>query len=186
MEHDAYSGDYGLGFFGSSLEASSTFVLHPTLGPLCYLCDLASTAATTPATPTIPTVGMAAGADAANDDDDDATVYSILPRDAYRSRVYLEPLGLYVQADAGVLQQLDLSLTQRTLTITFAPPAASAAGARTYSSLRLRADKYSRAGLRPGHNFTVLSPSGVPSVRGAFEIPVQGEGAITVSLGWVQ
>ena len=35
MEHDAYSGDYGLGFFGSSLEASATLVIDPLLGPLC-------------------------------------------------------------------------------------------------------------------------------------------------------
>lgn len=40
MEHDAYSGDYGLGFFGLSLESSSTFIIHPELGPICYLCDL--------------------------------------------------------------------------------------------------------------------------------------------------
>ena len=53
MAHDAYSGDYGLGFFGLSLEAGATLVLHPALGPLCYLCDLApqpTAAATTTAT----------------------------------------------------------------------------------------------------------------------------------------
>merc|ERR1712127_761417 len=40
QEHDPYSGDYGLGFFGISLESAGYFVNHKTLGPLCYLCDL--------------------------------------------------------------------------------------------------------------------------------------------------
>ena len=37
-----------------------------------------------------------------------ADVVALEPRDAYRQRVYLEPLGLYVQADSGTLEALSL------------------------------------------------------------------------------
>ena len=40
LDFDPHSGDYGLGFFGHTLEAGSYFVQHPTLGALCFLCDL--------------------------------------------------------------------------------------------------------------------------------------------------
>ena len=40
MEHDAYSGDYGLGFFGSSLEAGATLVLDAQLGPVVGPCSM--------------------------------------------------------------------------------------------------------------------------------------------------
>ena len=44
-EYDPRSGDYGLGFFGHSMEVGAYFVRHPHLGTLCYLCDLSNIAA---------------------------------------------------------------------------------------------------------------------------------------------
>ena len=113
MEHDAYSGDYGLGFFGSSLEACSTFVVHPSRGPLCFLCNL----------------GV--------EEKKDGTVsYSIEPRDSYRQRVYLEPLGLYLQADSGTFEKVSLKMSEKRIEVTFA-----AVTEQTYTTLRLRVDK---------------------------------------------
>ena len=155
QEHDAYSGDYGLGFFGSSLETGSTFVLHKSLGPLCYLCDHNSTGA----------------------------VHTIVPRDAYRQRVFLEPLGLWLQADAGVMESVSLDMTGSKIVVAFAPPSDSPAGVQSYSKLRLRVDQTSRPGLRPGSEFKVTQPTGLQRVRDAFEIPAE-DAAVKVEIGW--
>ena len=162
MEHDAYSGDYGLGFFGSSLEASATFVLHKTLGPLCFLCDAATSAG------------------------GGVTEHTVLPRDAYRQRVYLEPLGLYVQADTGRLASVTLSLSRRQVNVTFAPAALTPAGEQSYAVLRLRVDKVAVPPTsRPGTAFRMLHPADVPRRRSAFEIhpPPAGQ-SLTVALGY--
>merc|ERR1711920_734407 len=108
-------------------EASSTFVLHPDYGPLCYLCDLISTAGG----------------------------YKLVPRDAYRQRVYLEPIGLYLQADSGIFASIALNLEKRRIEIVFAASSATPAGEQTYETVRLRADKCSvPSAKRPGSNFT--------------------------------
>jgi hypothetical protein len=162
MEWDAYSGDFGLGFFGSSLEASATFVLHPRFGPSCYLCDLQGD-------------GPAADGPAAN--------YTLVPRDAYRSRVYLEPLGVYLQADAGVFASVTLAMGARRVVVAFAPPADTPARAQTYDVLRLRVDKVAVNATRPGTNFRVVEPAGVARARGAFEVP-GGAAAVSVVVAY--
>ena len=48
----------------------------PQLGELCYLCDL------------------------------DANASVITPRDSYSRNVYLQPLGLYLQAEAGEISSV--------------------------------------------------------------------------------
>lgn len=162
MEHDAYSGDYGLGFFGISLETASTFVLHKELGSLCYLCDYSSTA-------------LATG----------TTDYLITPRDSYRQRTFIEPLGLLLSADTGVFQSLTLSLAKKTIVVTFAPAAATPDGGLSYSKVRLRADQTSREGLRPPlTNLRVVAPADVGArVRAAFEIRAVA-GSMAVTLTW--
>ena len=162
MDHDAYSGDYGLGFFGSSLEAGATLVVDAHLGPLCYLCDLA--------------VGGPSS-------------YEIRPRDAYRQRVYLEPLGVYLQADAGVFASVALDMEARTIRVAFEDPAATPAGTQSYDVLRLRCDKTSRPDAkRPGGNFQVRGSSDrtskISKSRGAFEIPADASrpGVVTVTI----
>ena len=87
QEHDAYSGDYGLGFFGSSLETGSTFVLHESFGPLCYLCDFVPTGTVIIRNNHTGTIANASSSL------QPFTVYTIVPRDAYKQRLFLEPLG---------------------------------------------------------------------------------------------
>ena len=189
MAHDAYSGDYGLGFFGLSLESSATLVLHAALGPLCYQCDLAP-----------PPPPVAAAPAAVEDEEDEegggaqaaaaadsggGTTFTLLPRDAYRQRVYLEPLGLYLQADAGVFSAVELDLAAKRVTVTFAPPSATPAKTRTYDVLRLRADKVSLPeAKRPGDNFRVVQPAtGVVRARAAWELP-GGDGEVTAVIAY--
>ena len=201
MAHDAYSGDYGLGFFGLSLEAGATLVLHPALGPLCYLCDLAPQPQPTAATATAETAtataetaaatataaaaaAAAAAAETAWFPGDGPEVYTVLPRDAYRQRVYLEPLGLFLRADTGTFASVTLDRAARRVRVAFAPPAATAAGVRTYEVLRLRADKTARPeARRPGANFRLVSPLGVTRARGAWELP-GAEGAVLAVLAY--
>ena len=182
MAHDAYSGDYGLGFFGLSLEAGATLVLHSALGPLCYLCDLAPQPTT--ATATAAAAAAAAAAETAWFPGDGPEVYTVLPRDAYRQRVYLEPLGLFLRADTGTFASVTLDRAARRVRVAFAPPAATAAGVRTYEVLRLRADKTARPeARRPGANFRLVSPLGVTRARGAWELP-GAEGAVLAVLAY--
>ena len=76
LDFDPHSGDFGLGFFGCSVEAAAFYVEHPQHGALCYLCNLGTAAA-------------AAGA------------VTIAPVDLYKRRVFIEPLGLYLVLDTG-------------------------------------------------------------------------------------
>jgi hypothetical protein len=161
MEHDPYSGDYGLGFFGSSLEASATLVMDP-LGALCYLCDLS--------------VGG-----------EPPSSYKVMPRDAYRQRVYLEPLGVYIQADAGNFESVTLDTAARTIHVAFVDPASTPAGTQSYDMLRLRCDKVSQPDAkRPGKNFrvTVPAPVHVSKSRGAFEVPASAASAKGVTIAY--
>lgn len=182
MAHDAYSGDYGLGFFGLSLESSATLVLHAAHGPLCYQCDLAPP----------PPVAAAPAAVVEEDGGPHAatagrsgTTYTLLPRDAYRQRVFLEPLGLYLQADAGVFSAVELDLAAQRITVTFAPPSETPAKTRTYDALRLRVDKVSLPeAKRPGDNFRVVQPAtGVVRARAAWELP-GGDGEVTAVIAY--
>jgi hypothetical protein len=88
QEHDPYSGDYGLGFFGISLESGGYFVDHKDYGPICYLCELSKVklaAATDLNTSLAPTSG--------NSGRGVLVSGSFTLKDAYRQRFYFEPLG---------------------------------------------------------------------------------------------
>ena len=180
MEHDAYSGDYGLGFFGISLETGATLVLHPALGPLCYLCDLAIV---TPAAASAAASAAAANPETAGSTGSSTGVFELWPLDAYRQRVYLEPLGLWLQADAGTFTCVRLDLPQRRIIVRFA---ADAAAKPSYTKLRLRADQVSRPGLRPA--MKNIRPVGSPMaayVRAAWELPPLTAGAaLNVTMTW--
>ena len=131
LDFDPRSGDYGLGFFGCSLQSGSYYVRHQALGgtAVCYLCNLAT---------------------------GPGGVATITPTDLYHNRVYLEPLALYLTLDTGTFASLALDLAGKSVCITFAPPASD--GDVAYSSRRLRADKLSSA--RPGADFAIRGLKG--------------------------
>jgi len=189
QEHDPYSGDYGLGFFGISLESGGYFVNHKTLGPLCYLCDI-SGADLVLSAPAAALVGGAradayGGADDANARTAVSGSFSLT--DAYRQRFYFEPLGLWVQSDAGRIDTVAFNLNAKTLSVTFQAAQDTPAGEQSYSVIRLRADKVARGTSRPGNNFTVTGPTtGVTQSRSAWEIvpPKSPAAAATVTFTW--
>lgn len=85
------------------------------------------------------------------------------PRDSYRQRIYLEPLGLYVQADTGLFQSVSLNLASQSLEIHFVEQKPA-----TFSTRRIRLDK--EAASRPGQAFKVVEPEQAQFVRGAYEV----------------
>ena len=144
-------------------KTGATLVDHPTLGPLCYLCDLAIVTPSTTATGS------------------STSVFELWPRDAYRQRVYLEPLGLWLQADAGTFASVRLDKVRRQIVVRFA---ADAAAKPSYSKLRLRADQVSRPGLRPA--MKKIRPVGSGAyVRAAWELsPLTAGAALNVTMTW--
>ena len=118
MDFDPHSGDYGLGFFGNALEAGAYYVEHPRLGPLCFLCS-------------------ATLKQASNNNSTGAVVTGkssvvISPQDAYRRRVFVAPLRLYLAASAGTIDSV--TVDQRKVTVLFN---ATEFGERPWSKLRL-------------------------------------------------
>ncbi len=156
--HDPNSGDHGLAFFGSSLNAAAYLHNHTTLGPVCFLCDLA------------PPAGDG--------------VLTILPRDTYRVRAYLAPLGLWLVAEAGLLESVALNAAARTVTVAFAPAAAAAAAAGLpappYDKLRLRFEQ--AAPTDRAYAFALTQPAGAPLMRGAYELSPAAGGAHTLAV----
>jgi hypothetical protein len=91
-EFDPNSGDYGLGFFGHSVQAGAYYVQHPQWGETCYLCDVSNNGGETGSV-------------------------SIRPRDSYRQRVFLAPLGLYIVTRTGVITAVDFDEFQGLVTV---------------------------------------------------------------------
>lgn len=151
LDYDPRSGDFGLGFFGHSLEAAAYLVFDEAnfLVPrwLCYLCDFLGTK---------PTAGAALTAPV-----------SIAPRDSYMQRVFLEPLALYIVLDTGAFAAVRLDMGSRRISIEFLPAEPS----ESFRVRRVRLQKTAPAATRPGTGFTPLGMSESDMVRGAFEFP---------------
>ena len=144
--HDPNSGDHGLGFFGSSLNMASYLHNHSALGPLCFLCDITARSAT----------GL-----------------TLQPRDSFHRQAYLEPLGLWLVAEAGSLQSVALDMSAGTVTVTFVPSSAAGAAAglapgagAPYALLRLRVSGEAPED-RP-FTFALTAPAGAVLDRGAY------------------
>ena len=147
LVYDAASGDWGCAFFGHTHNTGSFLVRHDDLGWLCYFCDA----------------------------DVRADAVQLAPRDSYRRRVFVAPLGLLLTSDAGriawVRCALDASGAITEVTVAFEP-----VGAQALSRFRLRLA--ARAG---GRAFRLRG--GYALVRGAYEIPASAQGA-NVSVAW--
>jgi Family of unknown function (DUF5695) len=79
MRFDGYSGDYGTGFFGLAYATAAYLVDHPTFGPIGF------------------------GGEVSEHGD----ALSIVPRDGFRTRVFVASVGLWLTLDAGKFQRVD-------------------------------------------------------------------------------
>jgi hypothetical protein len=148
LDFDPHSGDYGLGFFGHTIQAGAYFVNDKILGPMCYLCDFIN--------------GRPKSANLA----DEAIL--LAPRDSFRQRMFIEPLALYLTLDTGLFEKFAVDIRGKTITIWFAT-SENEGEHTTFDTRRLHVEKTSDS--RPGKNFRPLSSKPIASVRGAFVLP---------------
>jgi len=80
LKHDPLSGDFAQNFFGHALNTATYVIRHPEFGWQAFGGNLESK----------------------------ADRVSVAPRDAFRTRVYLAPVGLWLTLDAGRFERVDL------------------------------------------------------------------------------
>jgi hypothetical protein len=127
LARDGYSADFGPGFFGGALLSRATVAYHEPFGWVCMLCDFA----TRPEAAAEAAAAAAGGsgrseADDGEADDDAAALpvlldaapdgvgaaalprVDVLPRDAYRRRLFLAPLALLATTDGAAIARAAL------------------------------------------------------------------------------
>jgi hypothetical protein len=92
LSRDPYSADFGIGFYGHAKHAGAYLSCSAAGGWLCVGCDVEAVAAAA-----LPACGAAGS-------------LRVTPRDAFRRRLYLQPLGVLLQLDGGVIDSALLTL----------------------------------------------------------------------------
>jgi hypothetical protein len=139
MRWDSYSGDYGPNFFGVAVNTATYIVDHPEFGWLAFGGNVRT----------------------------DGNWIRIQPLDAFRQRVYVAPLGLWLTLDAGTFDGIEIQ------TKTHAVRAVLSAATPVASSARLRIEQPARVtGVGSYHPKDKLSKE-----RGAFTISLQNKPA---------
>ncbi len=137
MKFDPYSGDYGPNFFGFALD-TATYVMHnPTFGWLTFGGNLTQ----------------------------QGNEILVTPLDAFRTRIYLAPYGLWLTLDAGKFRQVRFDPRSHTVHIELDP-----ASSYTHMGLLRVKQPASIAGVGQFHlenHFNI--------VRGAYAIPLQAD-----------
>ena len=154
LDLDPYSGDFGIGFYGHMLMAASVYAVHPELGPLCFLCDATTTTHATSDALAIGRRGPRVNSSVL-----------IVPRDSVRRRVFLEPLGVLLEVQAGGLSNVTLDGgTGGGFIIHLHDD-----GLSSRYRVRIETPSLKRPALRTG---VKLVTRGAKLVRGAYEVPV--------------
>ena len=78
MRFDSYSGDFCTGFFGYAYGAASYLIDHPEFGVLAFGGDVR----------------------------EEGEARILLPRDGFRTRVFIAPAGLWLTLDAGTFERI--------------------------------------------------------------------------------
>ena len=135
LDFDPYTADYGIAFFGYARNAGTYVTRDPEFGWLAFGGDVRP--------------------------QPDGSV-SVIPRDAFRRRVFLAPLGLWLTLDAGAIQGVTLSPATKAVRVTLAPATPDTPTAL----LRLGETP---AGPLPTHFAPVPA---LPTIRGAYAVPL--------------
>ena len=144
LDFDPYTADYGIAFFGYARNAGAYIVHHPEFGWLGFGGDVQTQA--------------------------DGTI-RVTPRDGFRRRVFLAPVGLWLTLDAGTFQQVTFDPRTKAVRVTLAAATPDAPTAL----LRLG---QTPTGTLPAH-FAPAAPT--PLVRGAYAVRL-GTQAVTLTL----
>src|SRR5579862_410614 len=81
LEPDPYSGDYGPNFFGHAWNTATYIVNHPEFGWIAFGGNIATR----------------------------GKIVTVTPRDSFRARVYIAPLGLWLTLDAGTFERIEVN-----------------------------------------------------------------------------
>ncbi len=103
MAWDAYSGDYGMGFFGHAYAAATYLVDHPTFGWLGFGGDVTQKA---------------------------GGVVRIEPKDGARARLFVAPTGAWLTLEAGKIDAAEYRPATGELTLTLAAKDSTTPAAR--------------------------------------------------------
>jgi hypothetical protein len=140
MNFDPYSGDYGPNFFGHAWTTGAYLARDPEFGWLVFGGNLGFSGQTV----------------------------TVEPRDSFRQRVYLAPLGLWLTLDSGRFERVTLDQVTNQVEITLAPGDAYTAIALLRVEQPARIDGVGK--ITPTAQFA--------QVRGAFAVPLKGEPTI--------
>ena len=117
LRRDGYSGDYGIGMYGYWRSAASYLACLPPHGWVCLLCDVI-------AVPSGAGGGGGAAAGGLGGCDEQAHL-AVTPRDAFRRRVYVAPLGLTLSVEGASIALLEAWPAERRLAVTLVAHAAA-------------------------------------------------------------
>jgi Family of unknown function (DUF5695) len=137
LKPDPFSGDYGPNFFGHAWNAATYIVNHPAFGWLAFGGNIKK----------------------------EGAILSIVPCDAFRSRIFVAPLGLWLTLDAGTFERLELDPTTPVVRVGLAGKSAVTPEAR----LRIEQPAKAKAGL------TYRPASSLATERGAYVVPLKTE-----------
>ena len=126
LVRDAYSADFGVGFYGHWKNAGSYLSCTPSVGWMCLGCDL--TAMRPHAALTLANASACTA----------AAEMRITPRDGFHRKLYLRPLGLLMQLDGAAFDLAILSMQPRPVSavLTLRPTTPST----THALLTMHAD----------------------------------------------
>jgi hypothetical protein len=104
LKPDPLSGDYGPNFFGYAWNTATYVVNHPQFGWLAFGGNIKS----------------------------EGDVVKVTPRDSFRSRVYVAPLGLWLTLDSGNFESVELQPKTGAVRLGFAPAGSFTPSARLH------------------------------------------------------
>ena len=151
------SGDYGIGFLGHS-HNSGAYLLFQQLGVdwLCFLCNL----------DILDQNHSMADTSILNRPGPGNAVVRLTPRDSYHRQIFVQPLGLYLVAEAGVFDSLQIDFGRQYANVSFEPLCESLS-----SHVRLRIEPIASMQMIGTNRFQVIATS---PVKG----PCQREGPL--------
>ena len=144
MRWDTYSGDYGPNFFGHAVDTATYIINHPEFGWQAFGGNVKVSG-------------------------DQVTVQ---PRDSFRQRIYIAPLGLWLTLDSGTFDSVEVD--QKTHAVRVGLSAATPYGSQARVRVTQPAKVTGIGTYHPTKQFTVE--------RDAFDVPLKQGGTTWIDL----